>query len=129
MATGKITRMSNKVLWEGAYYMIAVQTITLSEKISQQLHGICLVWSAYSNGHAQDYDFCYTFIPKEHIKYYNSKGVNCSLTTYNYFANKYLYISDQTITGHDDNDNTYTASDSNIHIKNDGFVLRKVIGV
>ena len=80
--------------------MLATQTITLSEKISQQPRGICLMWSAYSNNEAQDYDFCYTFIPKEHVNYYNSKGVHCAIATLNAFAVKYLYITDQTITGH-----------------------------
>lgn len=59
---------SNKVLWEGAYFMNENQTITLSSKVSEQTSGIVLVFCAYADGAAQNYHFQDFFIPKEIVR-------------------------------------------------------------
>lgn len=115
------------VLWSGAYWMSASHTITLSEAVSAQLHGIVMVWSSYWSNTAQNDNFHYVFIPKRHITDYNGKLVIAHLQTGQLatVATKGVYIADTSITGH--NDNTATVSSKNF----DGtaFVLRKVLGI
>lgn len=111
----------SRELWSGAYYMSATQTITLSESISNQSTGIVLCWSAYVNGSAADYDWCYTFVPKWHVSHVTSgHGAGFPLCTVtSEWGVKYLYFTTTTIKGHADNTSG-----------NNGYwVLRRVIGV
>lgn len=120
----------NKVLWDGAYYMQAGQTVTLSESIHNQPNGIVLIFSRYSNGTAQDYDFHHFFIPKYHVLVNDGKGSNFMMcdSTGAVMARKYLYISGSSITGHTNNTAT-GATSCGITWTNNSFVLRQVIGV
>ena len=121
---------ANKVLWTGAYFMIATQTITLSESISAQNKGIVLCWSAYENETAQDYDWVYHFVPKWHISVSNGSGVDFFLSTLNTAGHKYLYISDTSIRGYASNSSSSaTGTNSKIVFKNNYWALRAVIGV
>lgn len=120
---------SNKVLWEGVYYMNENQTITLSSKVSEQTSGIVLVFCAYADGAAQNYHFQDFFIPKEIVRIQASRGHNFVLATaeFNYIGNKYLYIYDDHITGNALNDDTGTKN--GVTYANNHWVLRYVIGV
>lgn len=125
----------NKLLWGGVAYMGLdrngdKQTISLNEAVSAQPNGIVLMWSAYSDGKARDYNWHYNFIPKRHIKYHAREYVNFFLCTsgFSYMSGKYLAIDDKEIIGHDSNDNAGTSS-SGIKYNNKHFVLRGVIGV
>ena len=120
----------NKHLWSGANYMNEAQSITLSEAISAQANGIVLVWSYYSNGAAQDYNFQFHFVPKWVVSKYPGKGSDYMLANHtgNILGHKYLYISDTKITGQDYNDNGSVAGTYATYI-NTAFVLRAVIGV
>ena len=107
--------LANKVLWDGGttgYLMIASQTATLSESISNQPHGIVLVWSAYSGGVAQNYHWHCDFIPKEFINLSSSRGYTSIMggSKFVNIATKYVYINDTSITGNADNNATGTAS-------------------
>lgn len=117
----------NKVLWSGAAYMNASQTITLSESISAQANGIVMVWSSYWSNAAQNDNFHYVFIPKRHITDYNGKLVIAHLQTGQLatVATKGVYIADTSITGHDDN----TAIVSSKNFNGTAFVLREVLGI
>ena len=119
----------NKVLWSGASYMGGGLTATLSEPISKQRTGIVLVWSAYGNGQAQNYDFAYHFVPKEKISGLSEVGANFPLGTANFskFGCKYLYFQDSVIRGYSTNDTT--GSGSGITYTNNYWVLRQVLGV
>lgn len=123
----------NKVLWSGIYYMSASHQITLSEKISQQVNGIVLVWSSYWNDTVSNDNFRYIFVPKNHVLDSNFAGklVTMILLTgqFGTVASKGLYIGDTTITGHNDNTVTGTGSTSGIKFNNNAFVLRKVLGI
>lgn len=121
----------NKVLWSGTpSFMIGTQTISLSEKISEQNKGIVLCWSAYVNGAAQDYDWVYHFVPKWHVAAANGAGADFFLNTLNTAGHKYLYISDSSISGYASNgSSSSTGATSKIVYTNNYWVLRAVIGV
>ena len=123
----------NQVLWGPNYfYMNASQTISLSQKVSEQKNGIILVWQAYTNGEPQYYDFNYTFVPKHHILIHNGAGVTCWLSnsTGNIVATKYVYVHDNQIEGNAVNDTGNTnRSGSGIITNSKYWVLTYVLGV
>lgn len=121
-------------LWNGGtggYQMTdaASQKVTFSngQKISDQLTGIILVWSAWENSAVQNYNFDYQFVPKWHVINHNGSGVEFIMKNNgiasNVICTKYLYIYDTYITGNAKND------DSGTGYANDSKVLRAVIGV
>ena len=120
---------TNKVLWSGSYYMFETQTITLSEAITAQPHGVILVWSSYSNNAAQNSSFWTTSIPKQFITSYAGCGIYASSTQFYYTVSKYLYVRDTTISGYERNDDTtYAVSTSGTTLSPNSCVLRAVIG-
>lgn len=128
-AETNITNLSkNTLLWSGSNYMTASQKITVSS-IANQPNGIVLVFSGYSSGSASNSEFhCFT-IPKYLVSKHSGKGhtftmVHGSGLT---FCSKYLYITDTTITGSENNKSSGTAS-SGVAYNNANFVLRYVIG-
>ena len=125
-----ISSFGNKVLWSGGMYMTAGHTIALSEAISKQPTGIVLVFSEYVDDEAKNQSFHRFFVDKATVASHSGVGCVFQLSTSNlaYFATKYLYIHDETITGHDNNSKTITG-DCGITATNNRFVLRYVIGV
>ena len=119
----------SKVLWNGSWYMTAGHTANLSEKITDQMSGVILVFSKYENSAVADNNFQFFFVPKTFINSF--KGYGCTFVmAANRFvtvATKYLYISDTYITGHADNNLSGTAN--GITFNNASFVMRYVIGV
>lgn len=123
-------------LWNGAIYLNGSQTVTFEDSdgnattISKQPHGIVLVWSAYDSDGPEDWDWVCNFIPKHFInveKTGNGMLFNMNNLNYSYVGSKYAYISDSSITGH--NNNSATGTNSGITYKNNHWVLRYVIGV
>lgn len=122
----------NAVLWSGGSYMNGTQTATLSQKISDQDHGIVIVFSGYdiTNKVALNNSWTTHFIPKEMIQYNNGGGqtfhmsINAAMSE---FGAKYLYIYDDKITGHVSNSQTGTGA-SGITFSNNKYVMRYVIG-
>lgn len=116
-------RLRTLAVSSGAY-MNASQTITLSDKVSNQLNGIVIAWSYYNGSSGQNYDWNYTFIPKEHVLRHAGTGIDCVLgitdASSNVITTKYLYVADTTITGH-----SFNSSNAN----SAKFVLRYVYGV
>lgn len=115
-------------LWSGALYMTANHTAPLSQKVSEQPLGIILVWSAYSSG-IQNYDFVYQFVPKTHVLRHNGSGVSQFLvnSVMTKVGSKYVYVYDDHILGHAQNDKTGTAS--GITYANNYWALRNVYGI
>ena len=135
-ANGSVKKVaSNTVLWSGTEKMGATNNVNdeifLSEKISKQINGIVLVFSQFTNGGNQndDANFKSFFLPKELVRLKESKGHSFALSNFNYsrVGGKYLYISDDKITGHADN--TASSSGSGISYDNSKWALRYVIGV
>ncbi len=114
--------VGQKVLWEGAHFMNGTQTIKLSEKISDQKTGIFLVFSPYSNNEAKDWSFITHAVPKQFVSTFPSAGhtfnLRASSTQSGQNCEKYLYISDENISG----------SESNTESPNNNWVVRYVIG-
>lgn len=108
---------NNKVLFSGNLYMNEKQNAILKEKVSEQKHGIVLIFSAYRDGEAKDWDYSFTFIPKAYINLANGSGTFHAMGGANGLNNtKYIYIYDDKLVGNKVNNN-------------DGYVLRWVIGV
>lgn len=124
-----IENRQSKSLWSGAYYMLASQTINLSEPISSQPNGIILVWRRYADGAAQNDNIVTHFIHKFVVSAYSGRGHNLPLGTSGFtkLGCKYLYISDSSITGNDNNSKTGTAN--GVTFANNYWVLTNVIGV
>ena len=128
-STQLIYRGGNKVLWSGGMYMTNGHVIAFSEPASKQVNGIVLVFSEYYDGEAKDQTFHSFFVHKQAIATHSGSGHNFFMCTSNvaYCATKYLYIRDDGITGHANNNLELTGS--GITLKNNRFVLRYVIGV
>ena len=120
---------SNKLLWEGAEQMGDGAAVYFDELVSEQSHGVVLVFSRY-NGGVKDIDFCSFFIPKYQTINHNHCGMNFIMSDVegNVMAKKYLYIHDTGITGYVNNNTTVNGSCS-VNWTNNGFVLRYVVGV
>lgn len=120
---------SGRVLWSGGYYMTAGHTIPLAEKVSEQPTGIMLVFSEFVDGAASDSTFIHRPVLRDWVALHPGKAECIQLCTSNlaFFATKYLYIHDDKIVGHDNNNKTGTAA-CGITYTNARFVLRYVIG-
>lgn len=121
----------NNILWSSTgLYMTDTQTANLSENVSEQLSGIVLVWSAYVNGSAQNYDWFYQFVPKDHVTARAGQGITTGVicnASGSHVGMKYVYVSDSKITGYASN--STSQSGSGINFNNAYWVLRYVLGV
>lgn len=111
------------------WYMSANQTINLSQPINTLPNGIVLIFSLYSEEEQKglNQEFYSFFIPKFMVINHSGKGHNFNLC--GMFGNgiKYLYITNEQITGHDSNKLDMTVG--GISYTNSRFVLRYIIGV
>ena len=131
-AWGRIYGGNGRILWTGGMYMTEGHKITLSEKVSEQVSGIVLVFSRYANGAAVDTNFNNFFVSKAVVAAKPGVGhlfAMFATPTFEMAAAKYLYINNDTISGHANNDATGTSSTTGITYANNAFVLRYVIGV
>lgn len=102
---------TQSILWEGIAYPSDTQTVTPSKKLSECQTGWVLVWSDYDKGvGSNNFQFAYTAIPKYHASKFNGGSVYVPIvightTSVVTTTMKYLYISDNNITGHADNNN------------------------
>ena len=124
-----IYKGGNRVLWSGGMYMTSGHVIAFSEPVSKQANGIVLVFSEYYDGEAKNQTFVSHFVHKQVISSHSGTGHSFFMCTSNvaYCATKYLYIRDDGITGH--NNNNLELTGSGITLTNNRFVLRYVIGV
>ena len=122
--------LDQNILWEGAWFMNGAQIADLSEKVSEQPHGIVLVFSEYADGEAKDWNYSCHFVPKEFVSLCSGKGSSFFLNNskLGLVGTKYLYIWDDHITGNNANEETGTGA-SGIKYTNNRWVLRAVIGV
>ena len=127
-AINEINNPQNKILWQGGMYMNANHTITLSEKVSEQKNGILLVWTNYESG-VQNNGVNVQFIPKKYVELYPGVGHGI-LLIHGWNGNigkKYVYVSNDKITGF--NKNSQTVTENGIKWYNNEYVLRYVLGV
>lgn len=121
----------NKVLWSGSHFMTAGHTAELSEEVHKQVNGIVLVFSRYSGSAAVDWNWQTYFIPKKMVELYNGGGHSITLMSNGMagFGQKYIYVYNDRITGHENNNKSGTSTATNIKYDNALFVMRYVIGV
>lgn len=120
-----------KILWSGTVWPSDSQTATFSGKVSEQKNGIVLVWSRYADGEgAKDDQFISCFVPKKLVAQKEGKGHTFTLfaNSFSNVSSKYVYISDNRLTGHTNNTATGSGACS-IKYNNKYFCLRYVIGV
>lgn len=118
------------LLWSGTLLMQSGHTATLSQKVSEQPHGIVLVFSGYSgsNGVAYDYGFTCHFVPSAVVAAYPGKGHWFhALATDAAAMAKYIYIADDKLTGYSGNNGSGTSG--GVQYNNLAWVLRRVYGV
>ena len=125
---------AGKILWTGSYYMLATQTATFSEPLSQQQSGIVLVFSRYANSTAQDYQYSCHFIPKQLVTAATAAGqtaagvaLTMATSKFDYIAGKYIRVTETGVAG--DETNTAAGTTNGITYNNGSFALRYVIGV
>lgn len=128
-----------KLLWDcgsSPLWMTDTHTVTLSEAIAEQTHGIILAWSRYTNGAASNsYWNMHTF-PKDVVRLMNGNGQSVWLTSTPraglMVGSKYVYIKDENgkgvITGYEGNGKDFSNTDAGINLTNTQFVLRYVFG-
>lgn len=107
-------------LWSGAIYMGENQSVTPSKSLANCRNGWMVVWSDYTNGVANNYDWVFTPIPKSAI----SAGVNgmhaivANSNAHNApMLSKYIYVGTGT---------SIIGSKNNTLAGPDNIVLRKV---
>ena len=99
------------------------QEIELSEPASAQHKGLIFLWKYYNAG-LQDHSHNYYFVPKANL---NGAGVCMSGFFGDYYVKKYVYISDKTIKGNVNNNQTLNIS--GITCTNNRAVLTDIFGV
>lgn len=125
LVTTKIATLENlheyNVLWQGAVWMNASQTVNLSQKLSEQKNGIVLIFSGYNGGGvARNWNHTCHFIPKAFLQFFNGGGVFIPMGSTGGTAGwKYIYIYDDRLEGNENN-----ASGDNT-----SYVLSQVIGL
>lgn len=116
------------ILFDGAYYMNANQTIQLSKKVSEQTTGIALVFYPYEKGSAGKYEIKTAVVHKFAISTAEGAGhmFEMGSVTFGKMARKYLYIYDDCIKGNDNN--VASGTQNGVKYNNANYVLRFVIG-
>lgn len=123
-----------KVLWgsdmESGMYMTNGHTATLTEKVSEQPNGIQLIFCYYNGTSDTNWGWQSFFVSKQMVALEPGGGHTFNLTNgkFGTVGTKYLYINDDKIAGHADN-NASGTSGTGITFNNGKFVMRYVIGV
>lgn len=122
------TAIAPNVLWKGALHMRSSQQANLSSNLNEQMIGIYLCWKEYTNGVATE-NRTYQFIPKgvpsgcAFDQFLTNRGAGL-------IGNKQVYVYDDRIVGDDNNSRgEYTASNTNLKMSNNRWVLAEIIGI
>lgn len=120
----------NNVLWSGtALWPSDSHTCNFSKPVSQQPHGILLVFRGY-DGNALNADWHTFFVSKKEISSHQGHGHSffLSRTPCTNFSTKYIYIYDSYLKGHANNNRSGTGSDG-VKYTNNKYALQYVLGV
>lgn len=122
--------VGGRVLWSGAEQMDEGTRIELSEAISSQPSGICLVFSPFENDTVQNHNFHHFFVSKYFVASHLNKGSTFVMHRYNLatIGTKYLYIHDASISGNRSNTGYGIETETGVSYDNIQWVLRYVIG-
>lgn len=125
-----IDNFQNNVLWSGtALWPSDSHTCNFSKPVSQQPHGILLVFRGY-DGNALNADWHTFFVSKKEISSHQGHGHSFFLshTPCTNFSTKYIYIYDSYLKGHANNNRSGTGSDG-VKYTNNKYALQYVLGV
>lgn len=120
----------NNVLWSGsALWPSNDHTCNFSKPVSEQAHGILLVFRGY-DGSALNADWHTFFVSKKEISSHQGQGHSFFLshTPGTNFSTKYIYIYDTYLKGHANNNQVGTGSDG-VKYANNKYALQYVVGV
>ena len=120
----------NNVLWSGtALWPSDSHTCNFSKPVSQQPHGILLVFRGY-DGNALNADWHTFFVSKKEISSHQGQGHSFFLshTPCTNFSTKYIYIYDTYLRGHANNNQSGTGSNG-VKYTNNKYALQYVVGV
>lgn len=120
----------NNVLWSGtALWPSDSHTCNFSKPVSQQPHGILLVFRGY-DGNALNADWHTFFVSKKEISSHQGQGHSFFLshTPCTNFSTKYIYIYDTYLRGHANNNQSGTGSNG-VKYANNKYALQYVVGV
>lgn len=120
----------NNVLWSGtALWPSDSHTCNFSKPVSQQPHGILLVFRGY-DGNALNADWHTFFVSKKEISSHQGHGHSFFLshTPCTNFSTKYIYIYDTYLRGHANNNQSGTGSNG-VKYTNNKYALQYVVGV
>lgn len=120
----------NNVLWSGtALWPSDSHTCNFSKPVSQQPHGILLVFRGY-DGNALNADWHTFFVSKKEISSHQGHGHSFFLshTPCTNFSTKYIYIYDSYLRGHANNNQSGTGSNG-VKYTNNKYALQYVVGV
>lgn len=128
-ADGVTDRFQNNILWSGNAFPTNSQTCNFTQSVSEQPHGIILVFRGWNSG-AVNGDWNSFFISKYEVDRHNGQGHGflMSSTNLNRVCQKYIYISDTFLTRASQNNQSGTGS-SGVKYANDRFALQYVLGV
>lgn len=114
---GEKNILGQKVLWDDYLYMNASQTVNVP--ISQQTHGIMLMFCAYSDGQPHNWNWANFVILKKEAEILNGAGRTFPMGgSQGIDATKYIYIYPNKIEG----------NDANQQGNSKNYALRKIIG-
>lgn len=120
----------NNVLWSGtALWPSDSHTCNFSKPVSQQPHGILLVFRGY-DGNALNADWHTFFVSKKEISSHQGHGHSFFLshTPCTNFSTKYIYIYDSYLRGDANNNQSGTGSNG-VKYTNNKYALQYVVGV
>lgn len=120
----------NNVLWSGtALWPSDSHTCNFSKPVSQQPHGILLVFRGYDDN-ALNADWHTFFVSKKEISSHQGHGHSFFLshTPCTNFSTKYIYIYDTYLRGHANNNQSGTGSNG-VKYTNNKYALQYVVGV
>ena len=108
--------------------MRASQSVTLSRPVSETSGGIVLLWRQYEDGAPIVGGACYQYVPKGAVAAYPGMGSGVLMTSRagDIIGTKYVYVSDDRIVGHDDNQRNATEMASGLVTTPKAWVLTDV---
>lgn len=119
-----------EVLWhnDAGMFMRASQSVTLSRPVSETSGGIVLLWRQYDDGAPIVGGACCQYVPKADVAAYPGMGHGCLMTSRagDIIGTKYVYVSDDRIVGHDDNQRNATEMASGLVTTPKAWVLTDV---
>lgn len=131
---GDLTKYSRmNVLWSGSYWMTNAEEAVFTEPVSNQPHGIVLVFSATNGTNTEspgDWWWNSVFVPRPFIIDHPWETYSISLTGGSDmvgYGRKMLGFHDTKIIGYEANKNVYEVA--GLKYENNRFVLRYVYGV